>query len=408
MDAAALSELSRSELVAAARANDIDPKLTNEEIISALLLRFPLGFVPYTGHSRRSSLSKFVGRVKSAFKTIRRSSLVKSTLPPQPQSGQATSAASVQAVHDAESIPDDTWSTTGEAPHNFSPVMQSANVGFTSISELEVLDAEDVRRLIADMANISARNKSYLARAAAMKAEADRLTDLAKGMKHQLVVEQTRRQRAEDYFKYWRAMDPRWSYTAIWDSKVVVAPVVTRLPGIKGSLVMDLEVTESDDEALKKQWTQHHRYFKKRRRDARRRKAEERNVPLDIVSDVETASDEEEFYSPFALDTHGDQDEAELYVYPMMNGSMGNLFNRAEDILVLQHGSRKRALEDGECREEKRARREQVSVTIPGLQPGEPEKEHERRILAALGQDDGNTWSDLGPEGGWLVGERDV
>ncbi|KAJ7106062.1 hypothetical protein C8R43DRAFT_1165410 [Mycena crocata] len=214
-------------------------------------------------------------------------------------------------------------------------------------------DPEDVRRLIADMAAISARNKLYAQKAAALRAQAEKLHSKAADYRAALVVQQARRQRLGEYIRYWRAVDPAWGYSAMWAGDVTLAPVLARFEHLKGGVVMDLEVTTSDDEELVQEWHVQDGVFRARRERVKAGKARRRGVDVEMVSDEETASDEEAFYSPFVLRSEGDDgstSDSEFHIHPLMHRSLGILFNRDDDIVIPQGRNtampRKRARED--------------------------------------------------------------
>ncbi|KAJ7209740.1 hypothetical protein GGX14DRAFT_631876 [Mycena pura] len=285
----------------------------------------------------------------------------------------------------------------------------------------DLADLDDVGRLINDMASISARNKDYEARASFMKEEAQKLLNHVEGLRHQFAVEQARRQRAENYFEYWRVTDRQWSFPAIWDSKITLAPVESRFANMKGSVILDMEISTSDEEELVSQWKRHDKYFTKRRKVARCKKAQQRAVDVEVVSDVETESDEEMFYSPFVLRSNHDDEiasDSQCHVYPFMKKSESILLNRKEDVVVLAHGRspRERAPNEGEAHltdGKQRARVEQASVSVPApegtcedaMEVWKMQLQHDRAIAAALGEEDvGEGWDGLGNYvGGWRV-----
>ncbi|KAJ6593506.1 hypothetical protein B0H19DRAFT_1246266 [Mycena capillaripes] len=418
MDATALSNLSRAEIVSLAKANKIKANLSSKEIIRQLLLIFPKG-VPWsdrcateiqTPSTPISSVKVFAGRVKDAFKTIRRGSSkaeslslgvqtepasvegsqgVQSGILKSPYSfaeeGRAATTNFLKPAQENTSEADDSPGTgqdlvptapaseAGPAtPPAFLPSIEVTgdDEDADSSRDLAPANPEDVRRLIQDMAAVSAKSKLYTEKASAMFLQAQKLQKQAADLRAELVVEQSRRQRLEEYFNYWRATDTEWSFPAIWEGDITFAPVLCRLedPDLKGTMIMEMEVSTSDDEELVREWHRQDEAFKSRRKVAKRNKAEQRGVDAEMISDEETASDEEDFYSPFVLRRKGDDTttpDAQCYVYPHLEESIGIMFNPEEDVVV--HHSKKRKLGDAddEGRHSPRARFERTSVVLP-------------------------------------------
>ncbi|KAF7321533.1 hypothetical protein MKEN_00674200 [Mycena kentingensis (nom. inval.)] len=293
----------------------------------------------------------------------------------------------------------------GEGPLRNATIQPEFVHDYHDRNDLTPASAQDVADLLADMAAMSAQNRTQIARAAAVKAEADRMNKVVDGMRHQVIIERTRRERAEAYWKYWRETAKEWSDAEIWSGQMTIAPVEVRFPEDVNKkprtyTLMEMEVDTSDDERLKKQWKKKDARFKKRRREQVAAKAQARNVPVEAVSDVETTTTEEEFYSPFVLDDgREDVPESEQFVHRMMPESRGVMFPPLDGggTIIHQHGQRR--LEDGEMRAGKRPRRGQVTKRIAGLEDGEDIENFEARVAEAAGV----YWDGTGDyEGGWV------
>ncbi|KAJ7125095.1 hypothetical protein C8R44DRAFT_131544 [Mycena epipterygia] len=364
MDATALSKLRRSDIVALAKANKIKANLSTKEITRQLLDRFPNGVLPPTPKTPSTPLSaarNIVGRVKDAFKTISRGSRTASPSPVAQRPSQNTAATTRVQLDDTDYFADpqppppahilpplpvvDTGNATEkrgspEALPEPGPSVQPPRLPEGKLSkdqtvpgvvvgpsqpplpplaplpsnhteedeteyhnpaELAAADPEDVRLLIRDMAAISANNKIYIEKAAALREQALKLDDEAEDLRTALLREKFRRQRLEDYFKNWRAIDPEWSYPAIWGGDITFAPVLVGFENVNGSVVMDAEVSTSDDEELVSSWHRQDEAFRTRRRTSATQKAAERGVNIEMVSEDDLDTDEEAFYSSFVL-----------------------------------------------------------------------------------------------------------
>lgn len=280
-----------------------------------------------------STATRLVGRVKGAFKAIKRS--VKPLLPsvqPEATSRGPPESAVAPATEDELAIPPGTlvnrssfyalpnssedfpksqrrrFSTSppafSEVPpsrSSFSDEAYSDSDDELMMDDLQPADPEDLRLVVADMEAMSAKNKEHLAKAAAIRARASELAAEAQNLRTMLEIEKTRRVRMEDYFRHWREMDPEWSYKAVWEGPVTVAPVLARYEGLKGGFLLDQEVGSSDDEELVGQWHRQDGAFRARRKARKGKKAKQCGVPVEAVSDDELASDEDEFYNPPVL-----------------------------------------------------------------------------------------------------------
>ncbi|KAJ7502955.1 hypothetical protein B0H11DRAFT_1987173 [Mycena galericulata] len=482
MDATTLSNLSRSKIISLAKANKIKANLSTQEIIMQLLERFPDG-VPSVSKGRSTPVStaqKLVGRVKDAFKTITRSAGPPPETPPRQQPATVETAARVTpeipiASSSAvatdpllpaarENLDEDNVKPAAAPREHASRIFSLPNTTFTDVTAVppppppppvadvgrlddalstDVSDDEegsdspdlmtpahpdDVRALIQDMAAISARNKLYTEKAAAMRAQAHKLYEEAADLRTVLTIEKARRERMESYFKHWRAVDTEWSYNAVWDSTITLAPVFARFEDMNGSVMLDMEVSTSDDEELVKQWHRQDDAIRARRQKFKNNKAKERGVDVEMVSDEELASDEEEFYSPFVLRPENDDGatpDSECYVYPFMElaetTTPGIMFNREQDVII-QHGvniaNRKRPLDDGtqsesvdQKRYSPRARVEQDKGK--GKMIADEDEHHdaarmkrERKLAEILGVTVDDDWEGLGCYvGGWRTRE---
>ncbi|KAJ7772138.1 hypothetical protein DFH07DRAFT_803866 [Mycena maculata] len=455
MDATALSNLPRSEIVSLAKANKIKANLSTKEIIR-LLLCFPEG-VPLATSST-SAPRTFVGLVKDAFKTLTASPKVDDTpsettsqeagrtaleIPPQTENS-VSSVAPLPRLLPENPVGNTTFSGVPAVPSEPLPPTPSIVESHTETvaadgpgnanddwpsdgpDPLAPADPEDISLLVADMAAISARNKVYKEKAAAMRAQAKKLREDAVDMRTMLTVEASRRERMETYLKYWRAMDTEWSYPAVWDGEVTFAPVLARFDGVKGSVMMEMEVTTSDDEELVKQWHNHDDAFRKRRKTIKGDKAKQRGVDVEMVSEDEPGSDEEEFYSPFVLRPENDDGtvpDSDCYVYPFMELSEtttpGIMFVRDEEVIIrdgvnISGRPPKRVLDDippfesfDGARYSPRARVEQED------KGNEPEEDYfaawlkrERMIAETLGVAMDDNWEGLGTYcAGWRMGD---
>ncbi|KAJ6589828.1 hypothetical protein DFH09DRAFT_216991 [Mycena vulgaris] len=275
----------------------------------------------------------------------------------------------------------------------------------------DLADPEDIKLLIQDMAGISARNKLYMKQAIAMRAQTLKIQEQAEELRIAFRVEQLRRERMEQYLKCWRATDPEWSYSAVWDGDITVAPVLARFDNAKASMVMDQEVSTSDDEALVDQWHVQHEAF------AARKKAKQGKV-VEPISDEEFESDEEEFYSPFVLrpdEDDGTASDSECQVFPHFDLTSAILMNRPEpQIIVRQSG--KRSLDttvesDDDARYFPRARIEpatedkgKAKMSLEELEDAE-QLAWDRSVAEALGEEDvDENWEGLGGfRSGWRM-----
>ncbi|KAJ7647666.1 hypothetical protein FB45DRAFT_1019886 [Roridomyces roridus] len=151
MDAASLSSLSRSEIIALAKANKIKANLSTKEIIRQLLEQFPDGVPALSVEDAPvPKRKKFMGRVKDALKAVT------GTIKRESPSSEQT------AIHNVPNSP------LTQRPHSPSDV-DSDNEEGTVDDHVEAADPEDIRLVVADMSAISARNKENLARASALR-----------------------------------------------------------------------------------------------------------------------------------------------------------------------------------------------------------------------------------------------
>ncbi|KAJ7668634.1 hypothetical protein DFH06DRAFT_1182138 [Mycena polygramma] len=530
MDAAALSKLSRAQIIALAKANKIKANLSTKEITRQLLQLFPEG-VPHATPSTPASTPKgFVGRVKNALKTISRGGSKAGSRSPGPQpSTDQPETVSTDGVR-LETGENDAFKTISRGgskasrstnPHKEtvasadvpvgspyslslkhrsattnllrppSPVQGNTDVTRDSLEtgeralsptvsaegpgssvlppaapvpsaetedvekededknqdeveasrNLAPADPEDIRRLIQDMAAVSARNRRYIEQASAMFLQAKKFEDQVVDFRAAMDVEKERRKRLETYFQHWRPMDTEWSYPEIWDATITVAPVLCRFldPEVQGSIVMDMEVSDEEDEALVAKWHLQDKKFKARRKLAKRKKAKQRGVDVEMVSDEETGSDEEEFYSAVVLyvvlllelllnsldqtASCGRWDNSRfrvLCVPPVVRVSL-NLWYRSADIYLFSDDdsrgillnrsvemvvprAKKRTLDDGlPLDDEARyAPRRRTAIVVPRPRTGE--KDHEREIARALGKREfEDDWAPGGVVGGWRM-----
>ncbi|KAJ6495782.1 hypothetical protein C8R47DRAFT_1116376 [Mycena vitilis] len=487
MDAAALSKLSRAQIIALAKANKIKANLSTKEITRQLLQLFPEGVPHATLSTPVSSPKRFVGRVKDAFKTISRGGSKAGSRSPGPQPSTDESETVVtdgvpleRGANDAlktirrggsptesTAATDDAPAETGKSPYSLplkhrsatanllrplSPVQGNTDVTRDSLEtgeralsptvsaegpgspalppaaeidvekedddedenpgedeaprDLKPADPEDIKRLIQDMAAVSAKNKRYMEQASAMALQAKNFDEQIIDFRAAMDIEKERRKRLETYFQHWRPEDTDWSYPAIWEGTITVAPVLCRFtdPEVQGSILMDMEVSDEEDEALVAKWHRQDKKFQARRKLAKREKAKQRGVNVQIVSDNETGSDEEEFYSPVVLRPDVDDGttaDAECYVYPQFDDdSRGILLNRSVEMVVPQ--AKKRTLDDGLDDEARYAPRRRTGIIVPRPKTGE--KHHEREIARALGKREfADDWVPGGVVGDWRM-----
>ncbi|KAJ7928433.1 hypothetical protein B0H13DRAFT_1967228 [Mycena leptocephala] len=293
MDAAALSNFHAPKL-------SLSPNTI--EIIRQLLERFPGGVPPATTKTPSTHVSPArasVGRVEDELKTVRFGSKAVSPTaeanggiysvakeyrstnlirPPSPV--QANVGGTLGAGQDSISttlVPDD--GVLSE--HSLSPTVSVESTGNIEDDDSscgsprrDLAPAEAVRLFIQDMAFVSANNKIYKAKASAMLLQAQKLRQQAAYLRASIEIEQTRRQR----------------------------------------LVVDLEISTSDDEELVTAW--HLPDNESRRKSTQRDKGKQRAVDVE-----ELATDEEDFSSPFVSqsDDGGETTlDTECYVYPLM------------------------------------------------------------------------------------------
>ncbi|KAJ7496934.1 hypothetical protein FB451DRAFT_208228 [Mycena latifolia] len=273
---------------------------------------------------------------------------------------------------------------------------------------------EDVRLLIQDMARVSAKNKNYLEKAAAMRARVQKINDETTALRMALMVEQVRRQRMETYFKHWRPIAPKWSYSEVWDGPITLAPVFVRFENAKGSIVMDKEVSTSDDEELVSEWHLQHEQFLARRKASAEKKAEERGVDVEMVSDEEMASDEEDFYSPFVLrpkDVDGTMPDSKCHVYPLFDRLARGVSVYLDEDIVVPSCSKRRladnAQSDDEARYSPRARIDEAldEKEDAALEKKEDDAEDwEKNIAIKMGEAVDSKWEGLGVmQDGWRM-----
>ncbi|KAJ7099592.1 hypothetical protein B0H15DRAFT_554022 [Mycena belliarum] len=309
MDANSLSNLSRSKIVALAKANKIKANLATKEIIRQLVQRFPDGVPPAPAKPPSTPVKSFVGRVKNTIMSITHSSTEPSSRPAPLSPAIAAEKAFGNAPPMGSTLQEPPAVEVVPRPGTPATINLVDGVVPGAVAEApekpadgDPANPEVVKLTIKDMAEASRNNRRCLKHAEDIRARAEKLQKEAAALRTMVRVEQAERERLESYFKHWQPIGPEWSYHAVWDGPVPVAEGLGRYSNAKGSVFMEREVSTSDDEVLVAEWQKQHAKFCARRRKATKKKAEQRQVDIEMVSsDEEMGSDEEAFYAPTIL-----------------------------------------------------------------------------------------------------------